>query len=124
MVTEPTKEAIQKLEAQKVIWFGSVREDGRPHLAPVWFVWLEGKLYIGTDPRSVKSRNLRSNPHVVLALENGTNPVICEGEARVFPEPLPEPLKAVFFAKYEWDLTKEPQYNQVVEVIPSKWLIW
>ena len=124
MPTTLTAEMIARLETQQNIWFCSVRPDGRPHLAPVWFVWHAGKLYIGTDPKSVKSRNLRTNPHVTLALEDGAHPVICEGTAQPAATPLSEDLLAAFFKKYEWDLNKEAQYNLVVEVTPVKWLSW
>jgi F420H(2)-dependent biliverdin reductase len=124
MPTPLTEEMIARLENQQNIWFCSVRPDGRPHLAPVWFVWHAGKLYIGTDPKSVKSRNLRSNLQVTLALEDGAHPVICEGTAQPAAMPLPDDLLAAFFKKYEWDLNKEAQYNLVVEVTPVKWLSW
>ena len=119
-----TQEATEKLEKQQNIWFGSVRGDGKPHLTPVWFVWHEGKLYIGIDPNSVKSHNLKQNPWVVMALEDGSHPVICEGKAAFITPPLTEALAGAFLSKYEWDLDKETQYNQVVEITPSKWLTW
>jgi len=124
MPSEPPQAATEKLESQQVIWIGSVRPDGRPHLAPIWFVWYVGCFYIGTDPKSVKSRNIQDNPRVVLALEDGSHPVICEGTARPLSFPLPVPLLEAFRKKYEWDLNKEPQYNQVIEVTPEKWLVW
>ena len=54
MFTILTPEIIEKLEKQKNLWFSSVRVDGRPHLVPVWFVWYEGKIFIGTEPKSVR----------------------------------------------------------------------
>ena len=124
MTQIPSPQALEKLEQQKVIWFGSVRPDGRPHLAPIWFVWLAGRIYVSTEPNSVKSRNIRRNPRVVLALEDGTNPVICEGTAQMVSAPWSEELLAAFYQKYEWDLNKEEQYNQVIEIAPEKWLSW
>lgn len=124
MAVTLSSEMIQELESQQNIWFASVRPNGRPHLAPVWFVWHAGKLYIGTDPKSVKSANIQQNPHVALALEDGTHPVICEGTARPVGQPWPEDLLAAFFKKYEWNLNTEEQYNQVIEVIPERWLNW
>ncbi|HVN53551.1 MAG TPA: pyridoxamine 5'-phosphate oxidase family protein [Anaerolineaceae bacterium] len=118
------EQALHRLEHEQNIWFGSVRPDGRPHLAPVWFVWHAGKIYIGADPKSVKSRNIQRNPRVTLALEEGTHPLICEGVARVVDPPWEEDLLAAFFQKYEWNLNKEVQYNQVIEVTPRKWLNW
>ena len=124
MNSDLSPEAITRLETQQVIWFASVRPDGQPHLAPVWFVWHTGKFYIGTDPKSVKSHNIQHNPGVVLALEDGVHPVICEGNAQVIAAPLPEDLLTAFYQKYEWDLTKEVQYNLMVEITPEKWLGW
>ena len=124
MSSSLTPEVIEKLKKQHNLWFCSVRASGRPHLTPVWFVWHDGKLYLGIDPNSVKNRNLKQNPWVVLALEDGSHPVICEGKAAIIAPPQPEALLAAFLSKYEWDLAKEVQYNQVVEITPSKWLIW
>ena len=124
MNKELTPEMIARLEQQQNIWFATVRPDSRPHLAPVWFVWHVGKIYIGTDPKSVKVRNLKHNSHVTLALEDGLHPVICEGQAVEIPPPWTPDLLEAFFKKYEWDLTKEEQYHNVWEISPRKWLSW
>jgi len=124
MTAELSNEMIERLETQKNIWFGSVRPDGRPHLAPIWFVWHSGKLYVSTEADSVKCGNVRRNPQVVLALEDGTHPMICEGQAQLLEKPWPKDLLGSFLKKYEWDLNEETQYNQVIEVTPGKWLSW
>ncbi len=124
MAVELSDEMIDRLETQQNIWFCSVRPNGRPHLAPIWFVWHNNRFYISTEPVSVKSRNVRCNPQVILALEDGTHPVICEGKAQLLDQPWPEDLLAAFLKKYEWDLNEEAQYNQVIEVTPEKWLSW
>jgi PPOX class probable F420-dependent enzyme len=122
MDTRPTPEIIARLESQPNIWFCSVRPDNRPHLTPVWFIWQAGKFYFGIDPQSVKSRNIRHNPRVALALEDGTNPVIIEGVAKLAALPLPASLVAAFNQKYEWNLLTEEQFNQWIEVNPTKWV--
>ncbi len=95
MAAVPNEEVIARLESQQNIWFSSVRPDGRPHLAPVWFVWHAGKIYIGTDPKSVKSANISGNAQVSLALEDGTHPLICEGTVRVVEKPWPDRVTCV-----------------------------
>ena len=119
-----SQEGLQKLSAAENIWISSIRPDGHPHLTPVWFVYYEGKLYISIDPKSVKSRNIAQNPNVVLALEDAIHPVICQGRATPMPQPWPGDLLSVFIQKYEWDLMVEEQYNQLLEITPSKWLTW
>jgi PPOX class probable F420-dependent enzyme len=120
----PAEEISQKLETQQNIWIASVRHDGRPHLVPIWFVWFQGKIFIATDPKSVKVRNLQQNPRVAMALEDGAKPVICEGTARPVGKPWSDGMVAAFWAKYEWDLHKETQYHDVWEITPEKWLSW
>lgn len=122
MDTTLSPAVLTRLESQPNIWFGSVRPDGRPHLTPVWFVWHQEKFYFGIDPQSVKSRNIRHNPRVVLALEDGTNPVIIEGVASLVELPLLESLVAAFYKKYEWNLRTEEQFNQWIVVTPLKWV--
>lgn len=113
-----------RLRTGQNIWVGSVRPDGRPHLSPVWFAFLDGKLYICIDPKSVKARNLAANPQIVLALEDGLHPVICEGTAAPVPRPYPDVVKAEFLQKYEWDIELDAQYNFLIEITPQKWLSW
>jgi nitroimidazol reductase NimA-like FMN-containing flavoprotein (pyridoxamine 5'-phosphate oxidase superfamily) len=124
MVAEITSETQQKLTSAQNIWFGSVRPDCRPHLVPVWFIFHDGKVYISTDPASTKVKNIRTKPQVVLALEDGLHPVICEGQASVISPPYAEVILEEFRLKYEWDITKDTQYHQLVEITPQKWLIW
>jgi hypothetical protein len=119
----PPAAALPKLAHGKNIWIATVRQDGRPHLVPVWFVWHESRFYLSVDPASVKAKNLRHNSRVSLALEDGTNPVICEGVAR-FLEAAPEGVPEAFQAKYDWAIEEESQYTALVEVVPGRWLVW
>jgi hypothetical protein len=113
-----------KLETARNIWIGTVRPDGRPHLVPIWYVWVSGKIYICIDHNSVKARNMMSNPNVVLALENGNNPVICEGKAKEIHKPFPDDVVNDFLKKYDWDIHQDTEYQMLVEVTPDKWLAW
>ena len=120
-------EAETRLETEKNIWVASVRPDGRPHLAPVWFAWHAGKLYVCTEPGSVKARNISQNPRVALALEGGSHPVICEGIAAPAPAVgLAEmaDVAAIFRIKYDWDIFSEERYTQLLKVTPTRWLTW
>ena len=114
----------QKLDIEKNIWVATVRPDGRPHLVPVWFAWYGGKLYLCIERGSVKGRNLAANPRVSLALENGSQPLIIEGQAADVPQPWPAGVLAIFKHKYEWDIVKDGQYDQLLEIDPERWLNW
>jgi hypothetical protein len=120
----PSPETKTKLEENKIIWVATVRPEGRPHLVPVWFVWEDPKIFLSIDPASVKSHNIAANPWMALALEDGTHPVICEGQAFPVSPPLPEEITRRFLSKYDWDILTEKQYNLLVEIHPKKWLVW
>jgi PPOX class probable F420-dependent enzyme len=73
--------ATERLMASRNYWVSTTRADGRPHVAPVWGLWMEGAVFFSTDPKSTKGRNLRSRPDVVVHLESGDEAVILEGRA-------------------------------------------
>lgn len=115
---------IGRLESEANIWLATTRPDGRPHLVPVWFVWHGERIYLGIEPTSVKGRNVAANPHVSLALEDGSDVVICEGTATPVGRPYPAEVVAGFKAKYDWNVATDTQYTQLLRVTPRKWLIW
>lgn len=107
-----------RLATAKNIWVATVRPDGRPHLAPVWFVAMNRHWYFVTDPKSVKARNLHLNPKIALSLEDGDDPVVVEGEAGPV-QPSIEVIR-LFKEKYDWDITTDSRYTQVFEVRVKK----
>ena len=81
----PWAEARGHLEKAEVFWLTTVRPDGRPHVAPLLSVWLNGALYFSTGDSERKAKNLARNAHCILttgcnALSEGLDLVI-EGEA-------------------------------------------
>ncbi len=67
-----------RLNASRNYWVCTTRADGRPHVMPVWGIWLDDCFYFGTDLHSIKGRNLRRRPELVVHLESGDDVVILE----------------------------------------------
>jgi PPOX class probable F420-dependent enzyme len=68
----------------------TVRADGRPHLAPVWFVLDGDDLVFNTGKETVKGRNLARDPRVSLCVDDERPPyafVVCEGTATISEDP-------------------------------------
>jgi hypothetical protein len=57
----PWPKALALLKQAGLFWVSTVRPDGRPHVAPVVAVWLDGALYFTSGPGEQKSRNLAAN---------------------------------------------------------------
>lgn len=101
----PWPEARQALVQATTYWVGTVRRDGRPHVAPVWCVWLEGLLVFSTGERSVKGRNLALDPRCTVNLEANGLHVVVEGSAnRVGDETLLQRMTELYGPKYDWPL--------------------
>ena len=118
-------QVLRRLRSESNVWVATVRPDGRPHLTPTWFALHGEKMYLCIDPDSVKARNLEGNAHVALALEDGTSPIIIEGEAQcVGRTGRPQGALDEFKRKYDWDLDAESQYSLLIEITPKKVLSW
>ncbi|WP_427762085.1 PPOX class F420-dependent oxidoreductase [Streptomyces sp. DSM 41931] len=68
----------------------TVRADGRPHLAPVWFVLDGDEVVFNTGAATVKGRNLARDGRIALCVDDERPPfayVILEGRARLSEDP-------------------------------------
>ena len=117
-------EQAQRLKEEQNIWLATVRADGKPHLVPIWFVHIDNSIFICVEPESVKGRNIPKNAQVSLALEDGSQPLICEGTAKFIHGGIPSHINEHFKQKYDWDISTETRYTQLIEIIPIKWLYW
>src|SRR6266567_8780789 len=46
----------QRLREEPIVWFTTVRPDGRPHTVPVWFLWDGETFLIFSQPGNLKIR--------------------------------------------------------------------
>jgi PPOX class probable F420-dependent enzyme len=70
----------------------TTRPDGRPHVAPVWFVLDGDDLVFTTGADTVKGRSLRRDGRVCLAVDDPAPPfafVMVEGVASISEDPGP-----------------------------------
>ncbi|MEU0616041.1 MULTISPECIES: PPOX class F420-dependent oxidoreductase [Streptomyces] len=68
----------------------TVRADGRPHLAPVWFVLDGDEVVFNTGAATMKGRNLARDGRIALCVDDDRPPfayVILEGRARLSEDP-------------------------------------
>jgi pyridoxine/pyridoxamine 5'-phosphate oxidase len=79
----PWSRAVEQLEAgsAKSFWLATVRPEGRPHVAGVGALWVDGKLYFTSGPQTRKSRNLAQNPACVISVSLPNLDLVLEGTA-------------------------------------------
>jgi hypothetical protein len=105
-------------------WLATTRPDGRPHVAPIWFIWYADKPYIMTG--GVKLANILRNGLAALNTENGVDVAIVEGSAQVVPrgDAVFRTVNELFKTKYGWDITTCGDDQALIEITPKKALKW
>src|SRR5215218_1904364 len=74
-------EAERRLTVSHDYWCATVRPDGRPHVMPVWGVWLDGRLWFSSGLQSRKARNLAADRRCTVTTDDARLPVVVEGTA-------------------------------------------
>lgn len=114
-----------RLSRESTIWLATVRQDGRPHLVPVWFIWLDGKIYIAVGIQSQKYVNISYNQSVALSLPDTTSVILIEGLAYATDGKAIDTLADHFYNKYEWDFRYDDTNNwKLLVIAPHKILAW
>lgn len=119
--------ADEQLTKSRNYWIVSTRPDGKPHAAPVWGVWLNGRLYFGSATSSRKARNIAHQPEIVVHLESGDDTVILEGTAAVLKTPdktLMTQVADAYAAKYDYRPDMEDPNSPIFVFTPNTALTW
>ncbi|HLY30926.1 MAG TPA: pyridoxamine 5'-phosphate oxidase family protein, partial [Ktedonobacterales bacterium] len=66
---------------KKSYWLATTRPDGRPHVAAVGALWLDGRFYFTSGDGTHKSRNLAENPSCVISVTLPDLDLVVEGIA-------------------------------------------
>jgi nitroimidazol reductase NimA-like FMN-containing flavoprotein (pyridoxamine 5'-phosphate oxidase superfamily) len=77
----PWPEIERRLTVSHDYWVATVRPDGRPHVMPVWGVWLDGRLWFSSGLRSRKARNVAAEPRCTMTTDQAQDPVVLDGLA-------------------------------------------
>ncbi|MCU1345992.1 MAG: Pyridoxamine 5-phosphate oxidase [Acidimicrobiia bacterium] len=116
----------ERLHSETILWLATTRPDGRPHLTPIWYCWVDERFWVCSNSNAVKVRNISQNAHASVALGTGAAPIVAECEARVHARPYPENVRAAFVATFDWDIgtpDDDGPYDALVELVPVKWLM-
>ncbi|MBO0779704.1 MAG: TIGR03667 family PPOX class F420-dependent oxidoreductase [Ktedonobacteraceae bacterium] len=119
------------LRKHPIVWLISVRPDGRPHAAAVWFLWDGESFLIFSMPKTQKIRNLQHNAHVILALDDthkGDDPITIEGTATLLAPGTADATLPAYVEKYKNGLkeigsTPEQmarEYSQAIRITPTR----
>ena len=79
----PWSRALKQLGATAAgtYWLATTNPDGRPHVAAIGALWVDGKIYFTSGTRTRKSRNLAANPNCVVSVSLTGIDLVLEGTA-------------------------------------------
>jgi len=99
----------RKMNGCRTFWLATIRPrlhagQGRPHVMPVWGVWLDDAFFFSTGRKSRKGQNLAANPACTITNDDGEEAVIVEGSAEeVKGAAVLERFEAAYIKKYKMD---------------------
>jgi nitroimidazol reductase NimA-like FMN-containing flavoprotein (pyridoxamine 5'-phosphate oxidase superfamily) len=96
---------VRKMKNCRTFWLATIHADlRRPHVMPVWGVWLDDAFFFSTGRKSRKGQNLSANPACTVANDNGEDAVIVEGRAsEVEDAKALERIASAYKKKYKMD---------------------
>ncbi len=115
-------EVAARLAVARNYWLCTTTPSGAPHTAPVWGVVRGEVLYLYSERRTVKARNLAADPRAAVHLESGEDVVIVHGIAEDLGVPARAPeVLAALSAKYTSPQDRQylPDADPAIDVIYS-----
>ena len=129
MAVEVKPELERLLREEKIAWLTTMRGDGMPQPAPVWFLWQDSRFLIYSQPEAKRIRNIANNPRVAINLNSdlwGNRVIVVTGTASVDASATPANEIPAYLEKYhegilQIDMTPESiakEYSTAIYVTP------
>lgn len=133
--TSTSDHASRHLDREKILWLGTAGPGGEPSLVPTWFLWDGSAFLLFSKPDARKVRNMRRNPHVMLALgdaEADFDVQLVEGHAELLAPLNDETVPHELVTKYRREMRSiglsaaeyARTYSQPIRVTPNRFLEW
>ncbi len=134
-----TEKHLRMLATDLIAWFTTIGKDGAPRAVPVWFFWDEGRIYVLSEPGTVKVANIRRDPRVLMHLNadgpHGDDVLVFRGTVEVadggvteWLERFREPYEAKYreaIAAYGMPLEKMAEvFSTLITFTPTHKLGW
>ncbi len=124
------------LKTQKVLRLSTIGKNKTLHIVPVWYIYDLKKIYIGTNTRTQKAKNLKKNNKVAFCVDVGVNSpdiygVMGQGDANLIFEintvkRIATKILLKYFKSIQNKSAKEllDDTDCIIEIIPEKLSVW
>jgi len=114
-----------KLYSARNYWVATSPENGPPHVAPVWGVFIDDVLYFCTTNSSLKAKHIARTGAASINLESADMVVILKGEAKAVSDPERiETLGKAFLHKYQVEVVGKFPDQVAISFRPQKAFAW
>ena len=124
------------LRKQKILHLASVDKNGIPHIIPVWYLYSGKKIYIGTNTKTQKAKNVKSHKKISFCVDVGVKAqniigVMGKGNAKLITNKkkvstLAKRILLRYFKTLNKKSAKEilDDTDCVIEITPKEYSIW
>ena len=124
------------LKKQKILHLATVDKTGEPHIVPVWYMYSTNKIYIGTNTKTEKAKNIKTHKKVSFCVDVGVNApnifgVMGQGNAKLIKDAqIVSRLEKKILLRYFKDLNNKSakelldDTDCIIEIMPKKYAVW
>jgi nitroimidazol reductase NimA-like FMN-containing flavoprotein (pyridoxamine 5'-phosphate oxidase superfamily) len=121
------------LAEQRVLRLATVSDDGLPHVVPVWYMYREGAVYVGTNTRTTKAKNVARTKRVAFCVDEGIRSplygVMGRGRARLITKDIGGMARDILLRYFDSmdDESAAELYRDtdcIIEIIPDHITEW
>lgn len=134
-MTMNEKEIDEFLKNGRILKIASI-SGNKPHVTPIWYVYLNGKFYISTSSKTRKVKNIKGNKNVAFSLDVGANfadvkAVVGSGIAQIVTDSklareVDTKIKIKYLGSTEHPIAKKLAEldDTVIEITPTEKIGW
>ena len=124
------------LKKQKILRLATLDNKGNPHIIPVWYLFNSKKLYIGTNSKTEKAKNVKNNSKVSFCVDVGINSpdifgVMGQGVGKLIIEKnevarIEKIILLRYFNTLDDKSAKEllEETDCIIEITPKEYSVW
>ena len=124
------------LKKQKILRLATLDKNDNPHVVPVWYLFNSKKLYIGTNLKTEKAKNVKNNNKVSFCVDVGINSpdifgVMGRGDAKLIMEKNKvSKIEKIILLRYFKTLNNKSakdllaETDCIIEITPKEYSVW
>ena len=127
---------IEFLKKEKILHLATIDDKNTPHIVPVWYLYSAKKIYVGTNTKTQKAKNIKVHKKVSFCVDVGINApnifgVMGKGTAKLLKEKstvnrIAKKILLRYFKSLDGESAREllDDTDCIIEIIPEEFTVW